>query len=181
MDVPYVPPLEVIVGWQPRFDCSQLITTWDSSIQAFLIVALSHAYVREPPNRSPAEPPPAVAKCLSASDRWFFALAGAKSRTTRDGTSPCSRRLKIWLIEDRGCSSISALTLPPTAKARASAISWRVPTNEPRMVMQFATTSKRGTGNSPGGSPTNTQVPSFRVMPTPCLNAMSEGAVIRTP
>jgi len=83
------------------------------------------------------------------------------------------------LIEESGCSSISALTLPPTAKARASAISWRVPT-KPRMVMQFATTSKSGTGNSPGGSPTKTQVPRFRVIPMPCLNAMSEGAVIRT-
>lgn len=100
---------------------------------------------------------------------------------TREGTSPCSRQSKIWLIEDSGCSSKSALTLPPTAKARASAISWRVPTNEPRIVMQFATTSKSGTGNSPGGSPTKTQVPRFRVMPTPCLNAINEGAVIRTP
>ena len=49
------------------------------------------------------------------------------------------------------------------------------------MVMQFATTSKSGTGNSPGGSPTRTQVPRLRVMPMPCLNAPSEGAVIRTP
>src|SRR5580704_2348678 len=67
-------------------------------------------------HRSLAEPAPALAKCWSTSERWFFVLAGAKSRTTRDGTSPCSRRSKIWLIEERGCSSISALTLPPTAK-----------------------------------------------------------------
>lgn len=32
-------------------------------------------------------------------------------------------------------------------------MSCRVPTNEPRMVMQLATTSKSGVGNSPGGSP----------------------------
>ena len=47
--------------------------------------------------------------------------------------------------------------------------------------MQFATTSKSGTGNSPGGSPTSTQVPRLRVMPTPCLKAIREGAVIKTP
>jgi hypothetical protein len=49
------------------------------------------------------------------------------------------------------------------------------------MVMQFATTSNSGTGKSPGGSPTRTQVPRLRVMPTPCLKAPSDGAVIRTP
>ena len=49
------------------------------------------------------------------------------------------------------------------------------------MVMQFATTSNSGTGKSPGGSPTSTQVPRLRVMPTPCLKAPSEGAVISTP
>ena len=32
----------------------------------------------------------------------MIALAGAKSRTTRDATSPCSSRPKIWLMEDRG-------------------------------------------------------------------------------
>ena len=29
-------------------------------------------------------------------------VAGWKSRTTRDGTSPCSSRDRIWLIEARG-------------------------------------------------------------------------------
>jgi hypothetical protein len=48
------------------------------------------------------------------------------------------------LVDGRGCSSTSALTLPSVAKASASAISWRVPTNEPQMVRQFATTSNRG-------------------------------------
>jgi len=60
-------------------------------------------------------------------------------------------------------------------------MSCRVPTNEPRMVMQLATTSNSGSGKSPGGKPTRAQVPRFRVMPTPCLNAPSEGAVISTP
>jgi hypothetical protein len=46
------------------------------------------------------------------------------------------------------------------------------------MVRQFATTSNSGTGNSPGGSPTSTQVPRLRAMPTPCLNAPSDGAVM---
>jgi hypothetical protein len=58
----------------------------------------------------------------------------SKSRTTRDGTSPCSSRVKIWLIEDRGCSSISALTLPPAANASASAISSRVPQTTQRFI-----------------------------------------------
>ena len=49
------------------------------------------------------------------------------------------------------------------------------------MVMQLATTSKSGTGNSPGGRPTRTHVPRFRIMPITCLNAISDGAVIRTP
>ncbi len=56
-----------------------------------------------------------------------------------------------------------------------------VPTNEPRMVMRLATTSKSGTGNSPGGRPTSTQVPRLRVIATPCLKAISDGAVMRTP
>lgn len=47
--------------------------------------------------------------------------------------------------------------------------------------MQLAPTSNNGTRNSPGGKPTKTQVPSFRVMPTPCLKALSEGAVTNTP
>ncbi len=71
---------------------------------------------------------------------------------------------------------MSALTFPSAAKASASAISWRVPTNDPRIVMQFATTSNSGTGTSPGGRPTSTQVPRLRVMPMPCLKAMSDGA-----
>ena len=40
---------------------------------------------------------------------------------------------------------------------------------------------KKRNGKSPGGNPTRTQVPRLRVMPTPCLNAPSEGAVISTP
>jgi len=39
-----------------------------------------------------------------------------------------------------GCSSMSALTLPSAAKASAPAISLLVPTNQPRVVMQFAIT-----------------------------------------
>lgn len=46
---------------------------------------------------------------------------------------------------------------------------------------KVATTWKSGLGSSPGGSPTRTQVPRYRVMPMPCLNAASAGAVIRTP
>ena len=67
------------------------------------------------------------------------------------------------------------LDLALGGEGEASAMSSRVPTNEPRMVMQFATTSKSGTGNSPGGRPTRTQVPRLRVMPTPCLNAGERG------
>jgi hypothetical protein len=54
-----------------------------------------------------------------------------KSRTTRDATSPCSSQSKIPLIDNRGCRSISALTLPSTANASASAIS-RHPRSAPR-------------------------------------------------
>jgi len=56
-----------------------------------------------------------------------------------------------------------------------------VEVSEPRMVMQFATTSKSRTGNSPGGNSTRTHVPCLRVMPIPRLNAISEGPAIRTP
>ena len=69
---------------------------------------------------------------------------GAMSSTTREGTSPCARRENMLLIADRGCSSMSALTLPSAANASASAMSRRLPTKEPRMVMQLATTSNRG-------------------------------------
>ena len=41
---------------------------------------------------------------------------------------------------------MSALTLPSAAKASASAMSSRLPTKEPRMVMQFATTSNKRHG-----------------------------------
>ena len=47
--------------------------------------------------------------------------------------------------------------------------------------MRFSTTSKIGVGNSPGGRPTSTQVPGLRVIAMPCLNAVSDGAVISTP
>jgi hypothetical protein len=42
------------------------------------------------------------------------------------------------IVDVRKRSSMSALTLPSAAKARHSAMSSRVPTNEPRMVMQLA-------------------------------------------
>jgi len=85
--------------------------------------------------------------------------------TTRDGTSPHSRRWNISLIAESGYSSMSACTRPSAAKASASAMSCRVPTNEPRTVMQFATMSNSGSGKSPGGRPTRAQVPRLRVMP----------------
>ena len=47
----------------------------------------------------------------------------SKSRTTRDATSPRWSLSKIWLMADRGCRSMSALTLPSAAKASDSAIS----------------------------------------------------------
>ncbi len=42
--------------------------------------------------------------------------------------------------------------------------------------MQFATTSKSGVGNSPGGRPFSTHVPRLRVMPTPCLKSSQRGS-----
>ena len=50
-----------------------------------------------------------------------------------------------------------------------------------RIVMQLATTSNTGVGYSRSGSPMSTHVPHLRVMPTPCLSAPREGAVIGTP
>ncbi|MNT29824.1 hypothetical protein D3C72_1655850 [compost metagenome] len=85
------------------------------------------------------------------------------------------------LMADSGCNSTSALTLPVAAKASASAMSWRVPTKEPRIVTQLATTSNSGVGKSPGGKPTSTHVPRLRVIATPCWKASSDGAVISTP
>jgi hypothetical protein len=82
------------------------------------------------------------------------------------------------LIADNGTSSMSALTLPSTANASVSAMSSRVPTNEPRIVMQFATTSNSGTGNSPGGSPQDTRTALARHADA-LLEAPNEGAVIR--
>ena len=49
------------------------------------------------------------------------------------------------------------------------------------MVTHRATTSKSGTGNSPGGRPTSTHVPRLRVMPMPCVKVPSDGAVMSTP
>ena len=47
--------------------------------------------------------------------------------------------------------------------------------------MQFATTSNRGIGNSPGGRPDQHAGPAFARHAHPCLNALSDGAVISTP
>ena len=49
------------------------------------------------------------------------------------------------------------------------------------MVMQFATTSKSGSGIRRAATQFSTHVPRLRVIPTPCLKAPSEGAVIKTP
>ena len=49
------------------------------------------------------------------------------------------------------------------------------------MVMPLATTSNSGVGKSPGGKSTSAHLPCLRVMPTPCLKAGKEGAVISTP
>ena len=104
-----------------------------------------------------------------------------KSSTAREGTLPLFRRSITVLMAARGCNSMSALTTPRAPKARASAMSLRLPTKEPRMLMQLATTSNSGVGKSPGGIPTSTQLPHLRVVLTPCLKAGKDGAVINTP
>ena len=54
---------------------------------------------------------------------------------------------------------------PRASKSSASAMSWRVPTMEPRMVSPLSTMSKIGAGKSPGGSPLKTMVPPRRTGP----------------